>query len=90
MGDDIMAQAEHDDNAQSILITNSNSFAKKVLDNIDSLKKTLSKKVTVETSLKKNGLIVIMDDLKLSYKIINKIAPEHLPSIKEKDLFFKM
>ena len=34
-----MAQAEHDENAQSILITNSNSFAKKVLDNIDNLKK---------------------------------------------------
>lgn len=36
---DIMAQAEHDENAQSILITNNNSFAKKVLNNIDNLKK---------------------------------------------------
>jgi len=87
---DIMAQAEHDENAQSILITNSNNFAKKVMDKIDNLKKTLSKKLTVDTSLKKNGLIVIMDDLKLSYKIINKIAPEHLHlQSKEKDFIFQ-
>ncbi len=87
---DIMAQAEHDENAQSILVTNSNAFAHKVLENIEILKKTLSKKTIVEISLKKNGLIVIMDDLKLSYKIINKIAPEHLHlQSKEKDIIFK-
>ena len=87
---DIMAQAEHDENAQSILITNSNAFANKVLAQIEKLKKTLSKKITVEISLKKNGLIVIMDDLKSSHKIINKIAPEHLHlQSKEKEIIFK-
>ena len=87
---DLIAQAEHDENAQSILITNSNTFAKKVLEHIESLKKNLSKKTVVEISLKKNGLIVIMDDLKLSYKIINKIAPEHLHlQSKEKEIIFK-
>ena len=87
---DIMAQAEHDENAQSILITNSNTFAKKVLEHIENLKKNLSKKTVVEISLKKNGLIVIMDDLKLSYQIINKIAPEHLHlQSKEKEIIFK-
>ena len=87
---DIMAQAEHDENAQSILITNSNIFAKKVLEYIENLKKNLSKKTVVEISLKKNGLIVIMDDLKLSYQIINKIAPEHLHlQSKEKEIIFK-
>ncbi len=87
---DIMAQAEHDENAQSILITNSNTFANKVIEQIEKLKKTLSKKITVEISLKKNGLIVIMDDLKSSYKIINKIAPEHLHlQSKEKEIIFK-
>jgi histidinol dehydrogenase len=87
---DIMAQAEHDENAQSILITNSNTFATKVLEHIENLKKNLSKKTVVEISLKKNGLIVIMDDLKLSYQIINKIAPEHLHlQSKEKEIIFK-
>ncbi len=75
---DLMAQAEHDENAQSILITNSKKFADQVLVQIQNLLNTVSKKNIINLSLKKHGLIVIMDDLLLSYKIINKIAPEHL------------
>ena len=75
---DLMAQAEHDQNAQSILITNSKIFADQVLEQIQNLLTTVSKQSIINLSLKKNGLIVLMDDLLLSYKIINKIAPEHL------------
>ena len=75
---DLMAQAEHDENAQSILITNSKVFADEVLEQIQNLLNTVSKKNIINLSLKKNGLVVVMDDLLLSYKIINKIAPEHL------------
>ena len=75
---DLMAQAEHDENAQSILITNSKKFSDKVLDRIEDLKKELSKKEIINTSLKKHGLIILIDDLNLSYDIINKIGPEHL------------
>ena len=75
---DLMAQAEHDENAQSILITNSKKFSDKVLDRIENLKKELSKKEIINTSLKKHGLIILIDDLNLSYDIINKIGPEHL------------
>ena len=75
---DLMAQAEHDENAQSILITNSKIFADQVLEQIQNLVTTVSKQNIINLSLKKNGLIVVMDDLLLSYKIINKIAPEHL------------
>ena len=84
---DLMAQAEHDENAQSILITNSNSFGKKVLKCIKKLSKTVSKMKTINLSLKKNGLIIEMNDLRLSYEIINYIAPEHLHlQAKEKNL----
>jgi len=75
---DLMAQAEHDENAQSILITNSKVFGNKVVDKIENLLNIVSRRKTIDLSLKKNGLIIIMDDLKLSYKIINKIGPEHL------------
>jgi len=75
---DLMAQAEHDENAQSILITNSKIFADKVLEKIQNLLNIVNKKQIINLSLKKNGLIVVMDDLLLSHKIINKIAPEHL------------
>ena len=75
---DLMAQAEHDENAQSILITNSKVFADQVLERIQNLLNVVNKKATINLSLKKNGLIIVMDDLLLSYKVINKIAPEHL------------
>ncbi|MDB2349592.1 histidinol dehydrogenase [Alphaproteobacteria bacterium] len=75
---DLMAQAEHDENAQSILITDSKVFADKVLNKIDNLKNQLSKKATIKLSLEKHGLIILIDDISLSHKIINKIGPEHL------------
>ena len=75
---DLMAQAEHDENAQSILITNNNSFANKVLSSINKFQNLLSKSETINLSLKKNGLIIVMEDLNLSHKVINKIGPEHL------------
>ncbi|MDB0003684.1 histidinol dehydrogenase [Alphaproteobacteria bacterium] len=75
---DLIAQAEHDENAQSILITNNKEFSDKVLDRIQNLKRDLSKKEIINSSLQKHGLIILIDDLNLSYEIINKIGPEHL------------
>ena len=75
---DLMAQAEHDENAQSILITDSKVFADKVLNKIENLKNKLSKKATIKLSLEKHGLIILIDDLCSSHNIINKIGPEHL------------
>jgi len=75
---DLMAQAEHDENAQSILITNSKTFRDRVLTEIENLLSLVEKKETITKSLKKNGLIIIMDDLLQSFKVINNIAPEHL------------
>ncbi len=75
---DLMAQAEHDENAQSILITDSKVFADQVLEKIKILSNVLRKKETINLSLKKNGLIVLVEDLLSSYKIINRISPEHL------------
>ena len=84
---DLMAQAEHDENAQSILITDSHNFGSNVLSHVEHLSKTVSKAKTINLSLQKNGLIIEMEDLSLSYKIINHIAPEHLHlQAKEKDI----
>ena len=75
---DLMAQAEHDINAQSILITNNSSFADKVLNNITNLIVNLPKKKIITKSLNKNGLIILVKDISDSIEIINSIAPEHL------------
>ena len=89
---DLMAQAEHDENAQSILITNSKVFANQVLERIQSFLNVVNKKETINLSLKRNGLIIVMNDLLLSYKIINKIAPEHLhlQSIEKENILKKV
>ena len=75
---DLMAQAEHDINAQSILITNSIDFADSVLKKIKELNQNLSKKDTIDQSLSLNGLIILVEDFLSSIEIINYIAPEHL------------
>jgi len=89
---DLMAQAEHDENAQSILITNSKVYADRILDSIEYLKNTLSKKETIDLSLQKHGLIILIDDISLSHEIINKIGPEHLhlQTFKSKEILQKV
>tara|TARA_B110000008_G_scaffold101180_1_gene103966 strand:- start:633 stop:1928 length:1296 start_codon:yes stop_codon:yes gene_type:complete len=75
---DMLAQAEHDESAQSILITDSEIFAKQVNISIEKEVKRLSRSEIIEKSLKKNGVIIIIKNLKNSPYIINKIGPEHL------------
>ncbi len=75
---DLMAQAEHDINAQSILITDNRQFAKNVLKSIKNLSVNISKKNIIYKSLNNNGLIVIVDNINDSADIINFVAPEHL------------
>lgn len=75
---DMLAQAEHDESAQSILITDSEIFAKQVNISIKKEVKRLSRSEIIEKSLKKNGVIIIIKDIKNSPDIINKIGPEHL------------
>ena len=75
---DLIAQAEHDENAQSILVTNNKNLIHLV--NL-SLKKQLSKlpkKKIAARSLKNFGLAIFTDSKKKIIEIINMIAPEHL------------
>ena len=75
---DLMAQAEHDENSQSILITDNLFFAKNVVKEINSLKKLISKENIITKSLNNNGIIILVDNINSSPDIINYIAPEHL------------
>tara|TARA_Y100001970_G_C14191553_1_gene835682 strand:- start:40 stop:1335 length:1296 start_codon:yes stop_codon:yes gene_type:complete len=75
---DLIAQAEHDEKAQSILITDSEEFSKKVLLNLKELVNKLPKKTIINKSLYQYGLIIITKDIDKAYEIINFIAPEHL------------
>jgi len=75
---DLLSQAEHDGFAQSILITDDENFARKVTIEIKNLLKTLKRRKIAEESWKNLGAIIIVKNIKSSFSLINKIAPEHL------------
>ena len=75
---DLIAQAEHDERAQSILITDDEKFSAKVISCIDELIATLSKKSVIKESLDNYGIIIIDANFQNTNKIIDFIAPEHL------------
>ena len=75
---DLLAQAEHDQNAQSILITNDRDYASKVENEIENYLKKLKRKEVAEFSWRKFGAIIIVPDFKKAIEVSNLIAPEHL------------
>jgi len=75
---DLIAQAEHDELAQSILITDDKNFAKRVIDAIKELVLQLPKKAIIKKSLNRFGIVIIADNFRNTEKIIDYIAPEHL------------
>ncbi|MBV4415176.1 histidinol dehydrogenase [Clostridium tyrobutyricum] len=75
---DLMSQAEHDKLASSALITTSFDIAEKVNKQIEIQIKDLDRKEIIEESLKNNGIIILVDNIKEAFEIGNEIAPEHL------------
>ena len=75
---DLLSQAEHDTESQSILITDNIEFAIKVESAVDSLIESLDRKDIAKASWSKNGIIIVLESLEHSIEIVNKIAPEHL------------
>lgn len=75
---DMLAQAEHDVDAQSVLVTFTEDFAKKVSKEIEKQLETLPTAKTARQSIDKNGLIIIAESLEAASKIANGKAPEHL------------
>jgi len=75
---DLLAQAEHDEDAQSILITNDEAFAKRVVDAVDAFLKTLSRAAIARKSWDAHGAIILVTSLDEAPAIADSIAPEHL------------
>lgn len=75
---DLFSQAEHDEDAQSILITTDADFADQVLRSIASLLPTMERADIIETSLRNRGAIVLVDTMEQAIALTNRIAPEHL------------
>ncbi len=75
---DLMAQAEHDASAQSILITDDADFAAEVGRAVERLLQRLSRAEIAGASWRDNGALVVARDLGHAADLSNRLAPEHL------------
>jgi histidinol dehydrogenase len=77
---DLISQAEHSEDTVCGVVTNSNSIAKKINEEIDKIINfdNISRKEIVKKSLDQNGFIAICDKNEKIIEFINEFAPEHL------------
>jgi histidinol dehydrogenase len=75
---DLIAQAEHDELAQSLLITHVKSLANRVQEQITRQLKDLRRSKIARESLSRRGAVVVTRDLSESITLANQYAPEHL------------
>ena len=75
---DMLSQAEHDNLASAVLITDSVESANKVSEELEKQIPLLQRKDIARESIDKNGKIIIVDNIKTAISISNDIAPEHL------------
>lgn len=75
---DMLSQAEHDESAQSILITTDAAFGRKVAEAIDVHLQTLERRAIAGASWRDFGAIITVPDLDIAARLSDRIAPEHL------------
>ena len=75
---DLLSQAEHDPNAQSILITDDAAFANAVETSVERQLKKLSRAVIAAASWRDFGAVIVVSDLNDAILLVDRIAPEHL------------
>jgi histidinol dehydrogenase len=75
---DLLSQAEHDESAQSILITDDADFASAVSASVDKFLQTLERRDIAGASWRDYGAIILVSDMDQAVALSDRIAPEHL------------
>ncbi len=75
---DLLAQAEHDEAAQSILVTDDPVFAGRVAEAVQAALATLPRATIARASWDAHGAVVVVRDLAEAASLTNRLAPEHL------------
>ncbi|CAB5503088.1 histidinol dehydrogenase [Bathymodiolus thermophilus thioautotrophic gill symbiont] len=75
---DLFSQAEHDEDAQSILLCPDADFINQVEKSIAKLLPTMDRKSIIETALTNRGALILTKDMDEAIALSNQIAPEHL------------
>ncbi|MFC4166677.1 histidinol dehydrogenase [Teichococcus aestuarii] len=75
---DLLAQAEHDESAQSILITTSGQMAHAVEHAVEDALKSLPRAAIAGESWRRHGAIIVVRDWEEGAALTDRLAPEHL------------
>jgi histidinol dehydrogenase len=78
---DLLAQAEHGEDASAVLVTTSERLAAEVVDELRSQALSLPRFKIIEQSLARYGAVLVVTDLEEACDIVNELAPEHLELI---------
>lgn len=78
---DLLAQAEHGEDASALLVTTSERLAAAVASEVQEQAQSLARAETIEKSLARFGGIIVVDDFAEACAIVNELAPEHLEII---------
>jgi histidinol dehydrogenase len=75
---DLMSQAEHDESAQAILITDDEAFGRKVAAAVEKRLETLERRAIAGASWRDFGAVITVRDMDEAAALADRIAPEHL------------
>ena len=75
---DLFSQAEHDEQAQAILISTNSEFLDEVQHAMDRLIESMPRSAIIRSSLENRGCFIEVDSMDEACEIVNEIAPEHL------------
>jgi len=75
---DLLSQAEHDEMASSILITDFKEVADVTVVKIEEFLKQLDREEIARKSIENRGVIIVVNDIDEAIDLMNQIAPEHL------------
>jgi len=75
---DLLSQAEHDEMASAVLVTESRGLAEKVAVELEKQLPQLSRAATARASIDRFGLAVVVSSIAAAVALANDIAPEHL------------
>jgi histidinol dehydrogenase len=81
---DLLAQAEHDEMASAVCVTNSAEIAEAVVEEVGRQLAVLPRRQTAQRSLERFGGVFLVEGLRQAFEIVNAIAPEHLELSVEK------
>ena len=82
---DLLAQAEHGEDASAILITTSESLAREVGLEVERQAESLPRREIVVSSLKEYGAVILVETLAEACSLVNELAPEHVEIVTSDD-----